>query len=139
MKKSLILLILPLLLAAGCGNENAPVVVEPSLEDLVIANCYILQQAVEAFAARNNRAYPWNVTTDQNLDGNTVWELLPGAVLLENPFTNLPSEPVDGAALLPGKTGYTVRTIAGQTPVDYFITGFGESDIIIMLTKDGLQ
>ena len=54
---------------AGCGDEEIAqpqLPQEPALsreESLVVANCYTLQEAVEAFAAGNNGEYPWDATT----------------------------------------------------------------------------
>ena len=138
MKKSLILLVLLLLFTAGCGDESAPVVVEPSLEDLVIANCYIVQQAAEDFAAQNNDVYPSDVDVSQNLDGNTLINLLPGGVQLTNPFTGLQSVPNNGAALAAGETAYWPTLDAtGQFNDDYVISGSNRTGFIIQLTKDG--
>ncbi len=133
MKKSLILLILPLLLAASCGKDRTPVLVEPSLEDLVIANCYTVRAAVEAFAAENNGGYPLQ-TTHRTPSGNNLFDLLPGGVLLENPFTQIRTEPTDGLASLPGQTAYSA-VIGGLTAVGYAISGFGADSLIIVLSK----
>ena len=51
--------------------------------------------------------------------------LLPGGQELVNPFTNLRTEPVNGAAGNPGQIGY-VPVIQGGINVGYTITGFGQ-------------
>ncbi len=132
MKKPLISVILLLLLAAGCGEDRTPVGVEPSLEDLVRANCYTVQQAAEAFAAQNGGLYPRNVAFDTTLAGDTLKDLLPKGVLLENPFTQVRSEPFNGLSLSPGETGYEW---SGVPSYGYIITGFGAEALIITLTK----
>ena len=134
MKKSLILPVLTLLaIAGGCGNDRSPVDVQPSLDDLVIANCYAVQQAAEDFAAGNNGVYPVNVDKDKNLDGNTLVDLLPGGLYLTNPFTNIRSEPFSGAAMVSGQTGYVAAI--DSVAVGYTITGFGANFFIITLVK----
>ncbi len=135
MKKSLISLVLTLMLGAGCGEETAPVNVEPPIEDLVIANCYTVQQAVEAFAVANSGVYPSNVFINTNLNGNTVIDLLPGGAKLENPFTGSPTEPTDGFAAFRGATGYSPQ-INGGVNTDYTISGVGRDYLIIIMTRD---
>ena len=126
MKKSLLLIMLSFLLTAGCKKEaELPTPVEPSLEDLVIQNCYIVRDAAEAFAVQNGR-YPSLV--------DEFASLLPNGEMLENPFQGYRTEPIDGPASFPGETGYQVaRDGSGNT--GYGISGYGESDIIITLSK----
>ena len=136
MKKSLILLILPLLFAAGCGNDRSPVDVTEPLspeEAQVVANCLTVRQAAEDFAAENGRVYPANVTADTSLAGNTLEDLLPGGTALENPFTKIPTEPVNARAAVPGETGYQ-PTAPGGVFTGYVITGYGADSIIVTLT-----
>ncbi len=135
MKKSLILLILPLLLAAGCGDDRSPVDVTEPLspeEALVVANCLTVQQAAEDFATGNGGVYPADVTADTNLAGNTLEDLLPGGTSLENPFTKVFSEPVTSTAVVPGETGYQ-PTVSGGVFTGYVITGYGADSIIVTL------
>ena len=116
MKKSLILLVLPLLLAGGCADDNSPVAEQPSLEDIVIANSYAVQDSVEAYAARHGK-YPEDL-------GRSPW--------LYNPSTWNLTEPGSGHALNPGETGYISNWVEGRY-VGYVITGFGETGEIIRL------
>jgi len=106
-------------------------------EEQVVANCYIVQQAVEAFAADNNGVYPHDEYGDRNLSGNNVLELLPGGGPLENPYDGSYSEPRLGIAAFPGQTGYNKTSDANGVPVDYVVSGYGESEVILYLTKDG--
>ena len=136
MKKSLTFLILLLLFAPGCGDERSPVDVTEPLspeEAQVIANCLAVQQAVEAFAAQDGGVYPSNVGVDVTPSGQTVVDLLPGGLNLENPFTTAFNQPVDGVAGLIGETGYAPDN-QGPLTVGYQITGFGADSIIITLT-----
>ena len=230
MKKSLILLVLPLLLAGGCGDDNRPFAGHPSLEDwviancydvrdsveayaakngdypssftrdwlynpstfalteptrsyainpgetgyvsywvggkyvgyvitgfgktseifrlyrnypdslialdsLVIANCYVVQSAAEAFAAENNGVYADDVGVDATPAGNTLTDFLPGGASLENPFTTILTEPINGSPYLPGQTSYVDIKDASATQVGYTITGYGAQWIIFTIRK----
>ncbi|MEE9268879.1 MAG: hypothetical protein V3V49_01315, partial [Candidatus Krumholzibacteria bacterium] len=119
MKKSLILLVLPLLLAGGCGDDNRPVDAQPLLDDLVIANCYALRDSVEAYATQNGE-YP---------------DFTPWRPWFNNPFTGNLTQPVQTFALNPGETGY-VPYYVGQKYEGYLITGFGETNQIISLKRN---
>ena len=142
MKKSgPIFILLSLCLLGGCLEDT--VKVDPPIESpytpeeqQVIANCYIVQEAVDEFGRRNSGVYPWDASVDTTLDGSSLIDLLPSGLLLVNPFTALRTEPVHGSAVNPGETGYYPFNTGG-VPVDYTITGFGEEDIILTLTKDG--
>lgn len=116
----------------GFGAEA--VIVElsniPALEDSVVANCYLVRDAAEEFAAVNDGVYPQDVDVDTTPSGNTLVDLLPGGTYLENPFTGAPSEPVNREAGATGETGY--QPIIGVHPVHgpgvcvgYSITGVG--------------
>ena len=94
------------------------------LEQKVIENCFLVREAVMRFAMLNGGEYPSNVAVDVTPEGYTVTHLLPGGVLLENPFTRVCSEPVDGTAAVPGETAYR-PTLGGGSLVGYIITGTG--------------
>ena len=123
----------------GCRDDSPPTIIPPpppSLDDQVIANCYTVQEAVEAFAAQNNGVYPPSLDLDTNLVGDTVIDLLPGGVRLENPFTKLRTEPRAGAPANPGQTGYVPAYYGPSGPMGYVITGMGQSSfIVITLSK----
>ncbi len=105
------------------------------LEDRVIENCLIVQAAAEAFADENGGIYPANAGVDETPLGNTLIDLLPGGLLLENPYTSLRTEPIDGAAATPGQTGY-MPIVDNGIKVGYSITGFGSFWVIITLYRD---
>ncbi len=129
MKKSLISLVLPLLLASGCGKQSTPTVAQLSPEDIVIANSYTVQEAVEAFALQNAGRYPRNVDSDTTQSGKTLKDFLPGGLLLTNPFTGARTEPLAAYADLQGQTGY-----AFNADSVYTITGFGRDSLVIILS-----
>lgn len=128
-----VLMLLPFLFMCGCREGSQPLAsdfeedqslllsFEPVMEsgemamprpfykrikDGVFANCWLVQQAVEAFAERNNGVYPSNTNVDRNLDGKTVVDLLPGGTLLKNPYHGYHTEPIDCIAANPGETGF---------------------------------
>ena len=92
-------------------------------EAAVKSNCHTVQLAAEDFAVQNNGVYAALVANFANaLPDNTGDGI---ADPLNNPFTNLGTEPVDGAAAAPGATGY-VPIANGAVNVGYTITGFGK-------------
>ncbi len=99
------------------------------------SNCHTTQLAAEDFAVQNDGVYA-ALTTSVALSGQTIITMLPGGVLLANPFTKAVSEPIDGVAATPGQTGYVVVADANGTNVGYSITGAGkESTVILTLTS----
>lgn len=123
---------------SGFGSDSLIVILNnvEELEDTVIANCLVVQQAVEEWAAQNNDVYPGCVGWDFNLEGNTVIDLLPGGVRLVNPFTRCASEPVDGHAANPGETAYVPQMREGVN-IGYVITGMGHTSgpSLIVISK----
>lgn len=105
-------------------------------ESAVRGNCHTVQLAAEDFAIQNGGVYAADTDTDQTTTGSTIMDMLPGGALLENPYTNAPSEPLSsGAAALPGETGYV--PIVGPTGLNdgYRITGFGLNRVITTLSN----
>jgi prepilin-type N-terminal cleavage/methylation domain-containing protein len=103
-------------------------------EAAVRANCHTVQLAAEDFAVQNAGVYAADVSNDQTPAGVSLVGMLPGAVLLENPFTRATTEPVDGAAANVGSTGY-VPIVQNGTRVGYKINGIGRhggSNVILL-------
>lgn len=131
-----LLAIVSIAVMSGCKEESDPILArEPTLEDIVVANCYLVQEAAEAFASENTGLYPTDISLNQSAAGHTLVDLLPDSTYLVNPSTGLETEPWDGAAANPGETGYTVRSDTTGAPVGYTITGFGNNEIILTLVK----
>ena len=105
------------------------------LDRLVMASCYTVQAAAEAFAAENNGVYADDVGVDATPAGNTLIDFLPGGANLENPFWKALTEPVDGLYNNPGATGYADMKDASGTPAGYTITGTGTQLIIFTIRK----
>jgi hypothetical protein len=136
----LILFLLTILAAGGCGREDGPVntptlVRETPDASIVVANCAALQSAVEQFAEENDGVYPDNVDADTSRAGHTVIELLPAGGF-ENPYTGSASAPVNGAADSPGEIGY-VPVAEGDWNVGYVVTGFGAAELVATLSNLG--
>lgn len=118
------------LAVCGCTEENPVVETPPQspLDDLVIANCYAVQEAAEAFAADNGNSYP-------DYTGGNLADYFPQGVALENPHTNLQTVPVMRTALYPGETGYLPLCLCcGRTP-GYVITSRGANGEVIALSN----
>ena len=106
-----------------------------SKEASVKANCRTVQLAAEDFAVQNDGVYAASLA-DALPGGATLIDLLPGGVPLQNPFTRVASEPIDGAAATVGETGYVAVDVDGDGVFDgYAITGFGYEDMVLTLTS----
>lgn len=105
-------------------------------EASVKSNCHTVQLASEDFAVQNDGVYAGNIGVDAAPNGDTITDMLPGGVLLENPFTKGATEPVDAAAATAGQTGYLPVAIAGVN-IGYSITGCGKDagTTVITLTS----
>jgi prepilin-type N-terminal cleavage/methylation domain-containing protein len=103
-------------------------------ECAVKTNCHTIQLTAEDFAVQNDGVYPDDVDVDTTPGGQTLIAMLPGSALLENPFTNLASEPDNGVAATPGEIGYQPK-VEGVFNIGYTITGFGKSEQVITLNN----
>jgi hypothetical protein len=100
----------------------------------VKSSCHTVQLASEDFAVQNNGVYAADLA-DVTPSGETIIGLLPGGILMDNPFTKAATEPVDAAATQPGETGYVVIDDGSGTHVGYTITGYGKDALIITLSS----
>jgi prepilin-type N-terminal cleavage/methylation domain-containing protein len=103
-------------------------------EAAVKSNCHTTQLAAEDFAVQNNGVYAPGVGNFANALPDNDGDGIPDP--LNNPFTNLPTEPVDGQAGAAGQTGYVAINVGG-VDVGYTITGFGK-DATVGPAGDGL-
>jgi type IV pilus assembly protein PilA len=72
------------------------------------SNCHTVQLAAEDFSVQNDGVYATN-NGDILPSGDTIQDLLPQGLPLENPFTKVATEPTWGAAAAaPGGTGYVI-------------------------------
>jgi type IV pilus assembly protein PilA len=107
-------------------------------EAAVKSNCHTVQLAAEDFAVQNDGVYSDDVGIDTTPAGQTITAMLPGAALLENPFTKAATEPVDGAAAQPGESGYA-PIIQNNVNVGYTITGVGKAAGTTIITLSSGQ
>jgi type IV pilus assembly protein PilA len=107
-------------------------------EAAVKSNCHTVQLAAEDFAVQNDGVYAADVGTDATPSGQTITDMLPGAALLENPFTKAATEPVDAAAANPGESGY-VPIAQNGVNVGYTITGCGKTAGTTIITLSSGQ
>jgi len=100
-----------------------------ALERAVVANCHVVEQAADSFAADNGGVYP-AARYEISRAGLSFQEYLPGGELLENPYTSLRTEPQWGeVARTAGEVGYVPfdDDRDGQTD-GYGIAGVGAQE-----------
>ncbi len=102
-------------------------------EASVKSNCHTVQLAAEDFAVQNDGVYAGNVGVDPAPNGDAIVDMLPGGVLLDNPFTKTITEPIDGAAATSGQTGYAPVVVAAVN-IGYSITGCGKDAGVLVIT-----
>jgi hypothetical protein len=132
-----------LLVVSSCDNvefSGTKPPPAPTTDDLVIADCYVLRDALEAFAAENDGVYP-SRADEQSVAGNQFTTFLPGGGFA-NRYSGLP---VDSRTLFqqpqwPGEIG--VITFWTQTaeydfdpPRGYRITGRGRYGELITIAN----
>jgi hypothetical protein len=105
-------------------------------ERQIIINCYLVQAAVEAWAATNGGIYP-QTTGARNPLGRTFIDLLPDGRLLMNPIWLLRDTPVNGMAGASGQVGYLMRDLNGDgVPEGYTIDALTKHhELLLVLTK----
>jgi prepilin-type N-terminal cleavage/methylation domain-containing protein len=96
------------------------------------SNCHTVLLAAENFAVLNSGVYATDVDTDTTPGGETIIDMLPGSVHLENVFTNAQTEPVNAAAAAnPGEIAYC-PVMQGNIIKGYSITAAGRTGAIII-------
>jgi prepilin-type N-terminal cleavage/methylation domain-containing protein len=103
-------------------------------EAAVKANCHTTQVTAEDFSIQNGGVYA-DDTADTTPAGISMIDLLPMNQRLENPFSKIRTQPVDGTADETGETGYVPIVDASGVNAGYTITGFGRSTIVITLSS----
>lgn len=107
-------------------------------EAAVKSNCHTVQLAAEDFAVQNDGVYASDVATDTTPSLETIVLMLPGQTFLDNPFTKLPTEPIDGGATTAGQTGY-LPIIQNGVNVGYTIDGVGKTAGTVVITLSSGQ
>jgi prepilin-type N-terminal cleavage/methylation domain-containing protein len=103
------------------------------------SNAHTTQLAAEDFSVQNDGVYAANVAMDVTPAGDTIVALLPGGLLLENPFSKVADSPINGAAAAAGQVGYQPQDPDGDGTWDgYIIDALGKdpaAPAIITLTS----
>ena len=103
-------------------------------EASVKSNCHTVQLAAEDFSVQNDGVYS-NGLADPLPNGDVFTDLLPGGLLLDNPFTKNATEPVAGGAAGAGSTGYLgIDDDADGTMDGYVVDGIGKDGATIIIT-----
>jgi len=105
------------------------------LDSLTVANCLVVRNAVERFAAENGGEYPADLAA-RTLLGHTVVDLLPCGTLLPNSYLCVRIEPNNCQAVNPGEIGYVV-TMEDDHCTGYWITGYGRNELVFTVGKNG--
>ncbi len=89
---------------SSCDDDVAGPVDPPALttEEQIIADCYVLRDALEAFAAENDGEYPMWFTQTSDA-GNQFITFLPGGMRFTNRYTGLVTTPAFGDPQWPGE------------------------------------
>ncbi|HXV12604.1 MAG TPA: hypothetical protein VEC56_00230 [Candidatus Krumholzibacteria bacterium] len=98
---------LAVLVASSCDNDETSLSVDPpapTTEELIIADCYVVRDALEAFAAENGGDYP-RQSNEPSDAGNLLVTFLPGGTRLTNRYTGLATAPTFGNPQWPGEIG----------------------------------
>jgi len=104
-------------------------------EASVKSNAHTTQLAAEDFSVQNNGVYAATLAS-LTPGGDTIIGLLPGAVLLENPFSKIADSPVLGAAVATGVVGYLPVDVDLDGTMDgYTINGWGKTSEVLSLTS----
>ena len=101
------ILLFTILVVSSCDNDKLPQVVNPpapTTEELIIADAYVVRDALEAFAAENGGRYPSH-PTELSDTGKRLVAYLPSGVSLTNRYTGLATVPVLYDAQWPGEIG----------------------------------
>lgn len=129
-------LLFSLLLVAGCGEDDLGLPVTPTpptTDELMIADCHVVQDALEAFAEENSGQYPWRLD-DQSTAGNKFVTFLPEGKPLTNRYTGLATAPVFHNPQWPGEIGVmTFGEIGDYTITGYRIIGRGRTNELVMI------
>ncbi len=118
---------------SSCDNDDGTRVIDPpapTTEEQIIADSYVVRDAMEAFAAENNGDYP-NYLDDHTDAGDQFITFLPGGTRLTNRYTGLATEPQFDGATAPGEIGILSFAEVSGPASGYRIVGRG-NDVELM-------
>jgi hypothetical protein len=124
------ILLLASLALASCDNDESARTVDPpapTTDEMIIADCFVVRDALEAYATQNGGYYP---------DGwhrNDFIPFLPGGVPLTNHYTGLATGPVLQDPQWPGEIGVILYAEVYQQSTGYRVVGRGRSGELIRL------
>jgi hypothetical protein len=131
--RQLPIVFLAILVIASCDDvefsgTNPPA---PTTDELIIADCYVVRDALEAFAAENGGVYPLGLA-DQSDAGNSFITFLPGDTRLTNRYTGLATAPIFSDSYWPGEIGVEYFGEFSQ-PRGYRVAGQGRYAELVRL------
>jgi prepilin-type N-terminal cleavage/methylation domain-containing protein len=119
----LMLVVSIIAIIAAMGIPNYIAMQARAKEASVMEVAHTVQLAAEDYAVQNHGIY-----SDRATD---ITPLLPGGLLVSNPFTTDRTEPQFGIpAATPGQVGL-VNVVRHGAPIGYTITGWGKSEQIL--------
>lgn len=130
------IILLAILVVSGCDGDGLFQTIDPpapTTDELIIADCYALRDALEAFAAENGGVYPLG-PNDQSDAGNPFITFLPGDTQLTNQYTELATAPVWNDPYWPGEIGVDYFGDFVQ-PRGYRVVGLGRYGELARLEK----
>ena len=119
-----------MLAVAGCHSDDSfqPVPATPTTDELIIADCYIVRDAMEAYAAANGGEF-----FDPDNPRSEFTAFLPGDTDLPNRYTGRATVPVFNLAQWPGEIGVLVFSDENFDQVGYRVIGRGRNGELIRL------
>jgi len=132
------LLLAMLLLCGACEDDTGPNPKEDGAsltkDDTVAANCEVVAEALEAYAAENAGDYP-RLLDQESLSGNTVFDLLPGGQMPIDPYSGQPGDLEECGNPTPGNVLYypvVTNPWGPSSPVANFrVTGYGANGNVV--------
>ena len=121
------------LVVSSCDNDEPSTVnpPDPTTEELIIADCYVVRDALETFAAENGGVYPRGLNEISDA-GHSFMSFLPGGTRMMNRHTGLSTAPVFYHPQWPGEVGVHLLP-SGPTPVGFRVVGLGRDSELIRL------
>lgn len=130
-KQYVSVLFVAMLAVAGCDNDDSSNTVNPpapTTDELIIADCYIVRDAMEAYAAANGGEF-----FDPDNPRSEFTAFLPGDTDLPNRYTGRATVPVFNLAQWPGEIGVVVFSDENFDQVGYRVIGRGRNGELIRL------